>query len=663
MNYFNEKDGKLYWSREGEQLEISAAGTNSLRIRGTVNRSFAEDIVGAIQPDIRGNCRIDIGENSAVICNGFIMAQVSQFGRIIFNDVITGKTILEEVDWLPYNKTIFPKSRQYAAVGGELYKVALRFIPGKNEHFYGLGQHRHGLLDQRGTVIDLIQGNGEVTIPFYVSSKRYGFIWNSPSLGRVELGISQIRWIANASRQIDYIVIGGGDYRLVMETYADITGHTPILPYWASGFWQSKLRYKTQEEVLTVAREYKRRNLPLSAIVIDYLHWQRMGEWNWDHDCWPDPVKMVAELNEMGVKTVVSVWPTVNPKASGFEEMKDRNLLIRTKRGLNLLFPFADTFDPPTVFMHYYDATNPEARKYLCDRLRENYSSVGIHNFWLDACEPEIDPADPDNLLFHLGDGIEVANAYPYLHQKGLNDFLGGGDPDGTVFLTRSAWLGSQKYGVALWSGDIESKWTTLKAQIGAGLNAMMSGILWWGSDVGGFFNGNIENPDFRELIVRWFQFGLFCPIFRIHGNREPRESDIRASGRDNEVWSFGEENYVIIREILLLRERLRPYIMEQMIAAANSGIPPMRPLFFDYPDDEECYQVDDEFLLGPDIIVAPIYRPGERNREVYLPSEYKWRDAWNGKPMITGSYFTADAPLAKIPAYIREGSAVTFMS
>ncbi|MDR2111407.1 MAG: glycoside hydrolase family 31 protein, partial [Spirochaetaceae bacterium] len=422
-----------------------------------MNRSFAEDVIGAVRSLEGMDCHIGIGGTSALIRNGSLEARVSPFGRVQFYSTVTGTVILEETDWLPANKTIYPKSRRYSSVGGELYQTTLRFIMGTDEHFYGLGQHRHGLLDQRGAVIDLVQGNGEVTIPFYVSSKRYGFIWNSPSIGRVELAASQIRWIAEASRQIDYIVIGGDDYRRIMETYADLTGHAPVLPYWASGFWQSKLRYTTQEEVLSVAREYKRRNLPLSVVVIDYLHWQRMGEWNWDPDHWPDPARMTAELKEMGIKVVVSVWPAVNPKAAAISEMKERNLLLRTKRGQNLLFPFADTRDPPPVFMYFYDATNPEARGYLCDRLRESYLTAGIYNFWLDACEPELDPADSDNLMFYLGDGMEVANAYPYLHQKGIYEFLGKEDPDGTVFLTRSVWLGSQKYGAALWSGDIES--------------------------------------------------------------------------------------------------------------------------------------------------------------------------------------------------------------
>jgi alpha-D-xyloside xylohydrolase len=191
----------------------------------------------------------------------------------------------------------------------------------------------------------------------------------------------------------------------------------------------------------------------------------------------------------------------------------------------------------------------------------------------------------------------------------------------------------------------------------------MMSGIPWWTTDIGGFYGGNIEDPDFRELIVRWFQYGVFCPLFRLHGNRLPKAEGIGISGADNEIWSFGEANYEIIREIVLMRERMRPYIVEQMNLASKKGTPPMRPLFFDYPDDQECYRVEDEFLLGPDIVVAPVAERGARDRMVYLPKSARWNDAWTGESAEAGGWFSAEAPLERIPVYLREGSSLDLTS
>jgi alpha-D-xyloside xylohydrolase len=459
------------------------------------------------------------------------------------------------------------------------------------------------------------------------------------------------RWVAEASRQIDYWVTAGDTPAEIIEQYTEVVGRAPMLPEWAAGFWQCKLRYETQAELLAIAREYKRRGLPLSVIVSDFFHWTMMGDWKFDPECWPDPAAMNRELSEMGVKLMVSVWPTVNAQSENFAEMKQRGLLVRTERGVPANHIIADTHPGGNVYIHYYDATHPEARQYIWEKVRENYYKNGVRLWWLDACEPEIYPADNDNLRYHLGNGLEVGCLYPLLHARAFFEGMKAEGESEIISLCRSAWAGSQRYGAAVWSGDIPSTFEALQVQVRAGLNIGLSGIPWWTTDIGGFHGGDPESPYFRELIVRWFQYGAFCPLFRLHGYRLPtREWD----GGPNEIWSFGEEAYVILRALLFLRQRLRPYILEQMKIAHQRGTPPMRPLFYDFPTDRQCWEVEDQFLFGPDILVAPILQHGVRARQVYLPRGIVWRDAWKGEKFEGGQWIEADAPLERIPVFLR---------
>jgi alpha-D-xyloside xylohydrolase len=475
-------------------------------------------------------------------------------------------------------------------------------------------------------------------------------------VGLVELGRSGTRWIAEAAAQIDYWITAGS-YPEIMSRYAGATGHAPALPEWAAGFWQCKLRYASQDELLSVAREHKRRGLPLDVIVIDYFHWTRMGEWRFDPGAWPDPSGMVAELEALGVKVMVSVWPTVNANAETYAEMEQRGLLLRAERGQPAHMLFTDARPGgnvgEAVHLRYYDPTEPAARRFIWERVREGYYKHGIKVFWLDACEPETYPPDHANFRYRIGNGLEVAGLYPLLHQQAFYEGMRGEGETDVVNLCRSAWAGSQRYGAAVWSGDIPSTFDALRRSVPAGLNIGLSGIPWWTTDIGGFHGGDPASPDFRELIVRWFQYGAFCPLFRLHGLRLPAPG--WDSGGPNEVWSFGEEAYAVIRDLLFLRERLKPYILAQMRVAAETGTPPMRPLFFDFPADPRCYEVEDTFLFGPDILVAPVVEQGARARPVYLPLGAAWYDAWTGEPYRSGETLPVAAPLDRIPVFVRD--------
>ena len=653
MQGFQQHTNGVVWSRNNEVLRLEAWGEDSFRVRATVQGEPRDDLFSILLSPVETEVRIAITEDGATLYNGALTAHISHAGVIRFSQTNSGDELLAEI---PTDYSPRKWGRSFQAVQGDLFHLETRFNSYEDEQFYGLGQHQHGRLNQKGCVIDLVQRNTEVSIPFLLSSRGYGFLWHNPAIGRVELGYSETRWVANATPQLDYWITTGTTPAEILEHYADATGHAPEFPDWAAGFWQCKLRYRTQDELLSIAHEYKQRGLPLSMIIIDFFHWTLQGDWRFDPVAWPDPAGMVRELAEMGIRVMVSVWPTVNPLSENFAEMRERGLLVRTERGLPALIDFFDNRPEGPAYLHYYDATNPEARQFVWEQVRDGYYTHGIKNWWLDACEPELTLTHTDNQRFFLGNGEAVANAYPLLHERGFYEHMRAEGEMSVINLCRSGWAGSQRYGAAIWSGDIASTFQALQAQVRAGLNMAMSGIPWWNSDIGGFHAGNPESPAFRELIVRWFQYSVFCPITRLHGHRQPipTEGMEMFTGGQNELWSFGDEAYAILKDLLFLRERLRPYILEQMQIASQKGIPPMRPLFFDFFEDEQTFAIEDQFLFGPDLLVAPVLTEGARERQVYLPVGITWRDAWSGDIFEGGQSIVAAAPLERIPLYVR---------
>ena len=650
----------LFWRLNGEILKVEPWGTDGARVRAT-NLSDFPAIPGALlespaTPDLAAV----IQDGKGILTNGKLRAEIWSDGTLHFFNAQSGAVLLEEPEPI-FNK---PPARWYRPLeGSNLSKIDTHFRSQPGEHIFGLGQHQHGLLDNKGAVIDLEQRNTEVCIPFYLSSLGYGFLWNNPGVGRVELGTNLIRWVMEATRGIDYYIVAGDTPAEILEKYIDATGHPPLLPDFALGFWQCKLRYRTEQELLSVVREYKQRGLPLAIIVSDYFHWHMMGDWAMDPRDWPDPDGMMKELKEMGVELMVSIWPTVNPSNPVFAEMVERGLLAQTIHGVHAHMAIADTTPEGISMVAFYDATNPEAQEFIWQRVKKNYLDCGVRVFWLDADEPELMPMHAENIRFALGTGLEVMNIYPLLHQKGFYDGMQASGQEEIINLSRSAWAGTQRYGAAVWSGDVRSRFEVLRAQIPAGLNIAMSGIPWWTTDIGGFMDGDIRTDYFKELIVRWFQYGVFCPLFRLHGVRQPLNGlyGAQSSGADNEVWSFGERNYEIIRNLLFLREKLKPYLRELNRAAHEHGTPPMRPLYYDFPTDPAAVNLADQFMLGPDLLVAPVTEQGAVSREVYLPTGTTWVEAWNGQEFRGGQHLKANAPLEQIPVYWRKGSKYQF--
>lgn len=638
--------------RDGEHVLIEAYGPGVIRVRASLGE--IADLDWTLLPAEESEVVIcDDEDHNMIINNHGIYVKVSTDGKLSFwnyKDELLFKELWRNERDLP--------ARVLRGYAGNTAHLEQHFCANAKEHFYGLGQEAHDLFDLKGATLDLCQQNTKSTIPFVISSRGYGFIWNNPAIGRVEFGTSETRWVAERARQIDYLVIAGDTPAEIEEKYCKLTGYAPELPYWATGLWQSKLRYETQEELMDVAREYKKRGIDLSMIVCDYFHWPQQGEWKFDKKYWPDPEAMVKELDEMGTKLLVSIWPTVDPRSENYPEMREKNMLIRSERGPGALVYCRG---PET----YYDPTNPEARKFVWERAKENYYKLGVKNFWLDEAEPEITPYDYDNLRYWIGNGMEVSSLYPFYYAKTFYDGQKEEGQEEIVNLIRCAYLGSQRFGTVLWSGDICSDFDSLRRQIKTGLHVAVSGIPWWTTDIGGFHGGDPKSPEYRECLIRWFQFGAFCPIFRMHGFRHRPDRPVTSpfsldgfcpSGGPNEIWSFGDEAYEILYKYIKVRENLRSYIYENLKQASVNGTPLMRPLFYDY-SDEENYEIFDQYLFGPDIMVCPIYELGRRSRKVYFPKESEWIDVVTGNGYKGGIWIEVAAPLEQIPVFIRKGT------
>ena len=514
-------------------------------------------------------------------------------------------------------------------------------------------------MNKKGATLELAHRNSQASVPFYVSSRGYGFFWNNPAIGTATFGTNKTEWYAKRTKKLDYFITAGDTPAEIESQYSLATGRTPMMPEYGMGYWQCKLRYRNQEELLAVAREHKRRGLPMDAIVIDFFHWTMQGDFKFEPLDWPDPEAMVKELKELGIETVVSVWPTIDERSENFGKMADMGYLVNADRGNQNHM----TWMGNTVF---YDATHPGAQQFVWNRCKENYyDKYGIRCFWLDEAEPEYGPYDFDNYRYYAGPALQCSNVYPIGYAKGFYDGLRAAGEKDVLSLVRCAWAGSQKYGVLTWSGDIYSSFRSMQEQLQAGLSMSMAGIPWWTSDIGGFLGGNIADKDFQELLLRWFAWGAFCPVFRMHGERSPwyeREQEFRngvrqlTSGQDNEVWSFGEENYQILSKYLFIRERLRPYIRECMQAASETGAPVMRPLFYDFPEDKACWAVEDSYMFGPDLLVSPVMEAGADSRRIYLPAGTRWTDAYTKQVYEGGQWVTVPAPIDIIPVMVREG-------
>ncbi|MGA2512038.1 MAG: TIM-barrel domain-containing protein [Candidatus Limnocylindrales bacterium] len=402
----------LTWSGPTSRLRVEVWGPHAVRVRATGGWPIP-DRPGALLPlgpgpQVASEAVASVSRGQGVLVNGRLRVQLSTDGRLTFLDAGTRAPLLAE----PPGRAVDRPARHFAARGDGLHRLTVSFESDLAERIYGLGQHPNGRLDQKGQLLDLFQRDAWVAIPFALSSRGYGFLWNNPAIGQVHLAAAETRWTAEATDVCDYWVVAG-DTREILAAYADATGHPRPLPDWALGFWQSRLRYRTQAEVPEVAREYRERGLPLSVIAIDAWHWPLMGEWRFDPRFWPDPTTMVAELRGLGVETLVSIWPTVNPLSGTHAELLDRGELVMAKSGGPATTTFRDVDSPQFRPLAIYDATNSAARADVWARIERGYASIGIRAFWLDAAEPELVPPTHESLILAAGSGLEVGADTP----------------------------------------------------------------------------------------------------------------------------------------------------------------------------------------------------------------------------------------------------------
>ncbi len=670
---FIQQNGKLICRRQGETLMIEAWGRDSLRVRASMYPQFCGENWALTEkvPEIQAQTEIiddpwreGDGEihhyEAARITNGRLSATVNRSGVIrFFRD---GKPFLREY-YRFYDGSVTREShclkvtsREWTPYAGGDYRLTVRFEPNDGEKLFGMGQYQQPYMDLKGCVLELMQKNSQTSVPFAVSSLGYGFLWNNPAVGTVSFGKNITVWEAACTKDMDYWITVADTPKELLYSYTAVTGRSPMMREDAMGFWQCKLRYRTQEEVLKVARRYHEMGIQLDVIVIDFFHWTVQGDWQFDKTYWPDPKAMVDELHSMGIKVMVSVWPSVDRRSKHFNEMAERGLLMRTERGAMQTYDYQG--DCVTL-----DPTNPETRDYVWEKCRQSYYDIGIDFFWLDNSEPDLGKYDFDNYRLHIGPAMACSNIFPQWYSRIFYDHetaLGNGQP---VNLLRCGWAGSQKYGNVLWSGDVPSTWEALRDQLAAGLNIGLAGIAWWNTDIGGFMEGNVFDPAFRELLVRWYEWAVFQPVMRLHGDREPftiPALDDRDwgggylhTGQDNEMWSYGEEVEKIMRSHYDLRRSLKPYLSAIFREAHENGSPLMRTMFYEFPDDPKCWELSDQYMFGPDYLIAPVLGPGVRSRSVYLPAG-RWQDIRSGEIFNGSQTVEADAPLDSIPVFKR---------
>jgi len=555
-----------------------------------------------------------------------------QDGAILFSDS-AGRKLYQE-----NSRTMTP-----VEVNGEKTYRAESFsnLWGSYESFYGLGQHQSGVWNYMGESVDLSQDNTNISVPLFLSSNGYGIFWNNPSRSRFDNRFPHALYLSSeVADTLDYYFLYGPEFDRIIAAYRELTGAAPLFGKWAYGFWQCKNRYQSQTELLEVARKYRELHLPVDNLVQDWFWWIQNGDFIFNKN-YPDPAGMMNELHQDHFHLMISVWPYFDPGSKVYEEMDRRGYFIdRTKVG---------GFHPQGTAL--YDAFNPEARKYYWQLMDDRLFKIGADAWWLDTTEPETEGRETNVLVTNrvaIGSGARYANLYPLLTTSGVYQGQRSETDQKRVFiLSRSAFAGIQRNAVTAWSGDINSDWESLRRQVPAGLNFSLSGIPYWTTDIGGFILGHPDDPAYRELFVRWFEYGAFCPIFRVHGTRAP---DV------NELWSYGTQAQEVLARYDSLRYRLLPYIYSLAWQVTHSGYTLMRPLVMDFREDDTARDIGDQFMFGPALMVTPVTDPGVDAARVYLPHS-TWYNFWTGETIPGGRFTTLPAPLETLPLLVRAGS------
>jgi alpha-D-xyloside xylohydrolase len=577
----------------------------------------------------------DTGANAVTLATGKLKITVTKKdGAILFTDA-NGKLFQD------FDRTLTP-----ATVNGEqtYHSEVFSNLWDSTEAFYGLGQHQSGVWNYHGEDVDISQDNTNISVPVVLSSRGYGIFWNNPSRSRFNNRFPHAMYLsAEVADTVDYYFLYGPDFDKIIASYREMTGAAPLFGKWAYGYWQCKNKYNSQDEVLAVAKKYRDLKIPVDNIVQDWFWWNHMGEPVFNKN-YPDPKGMIDDLHKLDFHIMFSFWPYFDPPSPVYDDMAQKGYFIdKTLVG---------GFHPQGMAL--YDAFNPAARKYYWNLINSGLFKLGADAWWLDTDEPETEGRQTPILVNNkvaIGSGARYADLFPLMTTTAVYEGQRSATDQKRVFiLSRSAYAGVQRNSVTAWSGDVESNWLAFARQIPAGLNFELSGLPYWTTDIGGFISGgNPDDPAYRELYLRWFEYGSFCPIFRAHGTRTTNQ---------NEIWSYGPAAQKILTSYDRLRYRLLPYIYSLGWMTTDQSYTPMRALAMDFRTDVRAQNIGDEYLYGPAILVAPVTEPGATVRHLYLPKA-RWYDFWTGKAVDGGAAIDTAAPIERMPLFVRAGSIV----
>ena len=578
-------------------------------------------------------------------------------GRVTFNDAKNALLLNEKPEGIKFSP--FKDSLE------NTFSVTQTFQLEPSEAIYGLGQHQAGHMNQRNQRITLKNENMQIGIPFMHSSKGYGLFWDNYSTTVFDDNVSGTSFSSQVGNCADYYFIYGGNADKVIAGYRYLTGQAPMFPRWVFGYWQSRERYKSQQEAVGVVKKYRELKVPFDGLVQDWQYWGvDEAQWNsteFGNPNYPNPKAMIDSVHQLNAHVIISVWPSFGNKTKIFADMKSKGFL------------YSNNFVtwPPKPVVQVYDAFNPKARDLWWSYTNKNIFSLGMDGWWLDSTEPDhVNPKESDdNTPTYLGTFRKVRNAYPLIHTGGVYQHQRETSSAKRVFiLARSAFAGQQRNATTVWSGDIQSDWSVLHNQISGGLNLSLSGIPYWNTDIGGFFSNvhyhNGIDEAFKELYVRWLQFGTFCPMMRSHGTDLPRE-----------IYQFGNKGtwaYDAIEKFINLRYRLLPYNYSNAWSITANASTMMRGLVMDFPEDKKARDINNEYMFGKAFLVCPVTDSmytskassktdfkNIKSQQVYLPANHTWFDFWTGNQIKGGQLIKKETPIDILPLYVKAGSIV----
>lgn len=678
------EENTVVFTSSDSVLRIQVISDNLLRITASLTETFVLRDEPMIINSVSDNVKWDLNKNEngyilktpklqLSISNSGVLKYETEKGELLTSEPDKNGRILREIDIIRVKYEPNAPVQTVQSVDGIRQRAAgnpyadrkgvqtrLSFMFQPDEAIYGLGQHEEGVLNYRGNHQFLYQHNLKIACPVIMSSRGWGILYNSCSAMTFHDDLMGSYLSSDADDEMDFFFMYGPEFDDMIASIRRLTGEAVMLPKWAFGYIQSKERYCNQQELIDIADEYRKRNIPLDVIVQDWQTWEEglWGQKTVDKKRYPDLSGCIDKLHDMNVKLMLSIWPNMGGNGSNRIEMEEKGYLLGNRST--------------------YDAFSEEAREIYWRQVNDGLFSKGVDAWWCDCSEPfEADwngkePMTPEDRM-HLNVNEFKAyldptmiNAYSIMHSKGIWEGQRKTDNNKRVCnMTRSGYPGQQRYGTITWNGDVSATWEILRRSIPDGLNFCLSGQPYWNFDIGGFFSGVWDNcwfargeypggcndPEYRELYLRWLQLGAFSPIFRSHGTGTPRE-----------VWRFGEkgeEIYDSIVESINLRMKLIPYIYSLAASVFIKRDTIMRMLSFDFRNDKNTANIKDQFMMGRGIMVCPVLYPNAKNRDVYLPNGKDWYDFYTGECYKGGQAISVDTPLNKIPLFVPGGSII----